>query len=366
MSHSQTSRFAYQHRAPGLAALLGTCLLLLNCVSTPTREDLIAAPPPHLSAAAPAGIVDSQGTFRQLFCAALSATAGEAGNPDDCEAWLFRLPDEKPAPLLPKALPEFRGRVAIIPGAFSECFGAGARPFGDAPELIQSDTVQIEVVPVDGRSGTEHNAAQIAAFLKDWQDESIGPLILIGYSKGISDALQFLVDYPQQASRVSAVVSVAGSVRGSPLADRFGTLYDLLFSHLPSGHCETGDRAVVDSLRTGVRGSWLAENSLPGHIRYYSLAAFTDRQRLARSLLPSWEVLLGDGTRNDGQLLPEDALVPGSALLGYLYADHWGAVMELERDMPILLHRRDPATFPHTALLQAILQQVALDLDWTD
>jgi len=317
------------------------------------------APAPHLSSTAPVGIVDGQDRFRQLFCAALATTVEP---PADCEAWLYRLPGEEPGQTLPSAVPGFRGRVAIIPGAFSECFGTAARPFGDALDTLASEDLTIDVIPVNGRSGTARNAASIAEYLAEREYERDGPLVLIGYSKGTSDALQFLVDYPEQAAGVSALVSVAGSVRGSPLADQFGTLYDLLFSYLPSGHCETGDRAVVDSLRTGERVTWLQENSLPGHVRYYSLAAFTDRQRLARSLLPSWELLLKHGIRNDGQLLPEDALVPGSTLLGYLNADHWGVVMELERELPMLLHRPDSATFPHTALLLAILQQLSLDL----
>ena len=44
-------------------------------------------------------------------------------------------------------------------------------------------------------------------------------LVLVGYSKGISDILDAVVAYPEIRSRVAAVVSVAGAVGGSPLAN---------------------------------------------------------------------------------------------------------------------------------------------------
>jgi hypothetical protein len=41
-------------------------------------------------------------------------------------------------------------------------------------------------------------------------------LILLGYSKGTTDILHFLVAYPDLALRIEAVLSVAGAVNGSP------------------------------------------------------------------------------------------------------------------------------------------------------
>jgi hypothetical protein len=82
---------------------------------------------------------------------------------------------------------------------------------------------------------------------------------------------------------------------------------------------------------------------------------------MARALVPSWESLLKHGRRNDGQLLVHDALIPGSTLLGYLDADHWAVALDIEDDSPLLAHRKEDAQFPHFALLQAILQQVAAD-----
>ena len=119
---------------------------------------------------------------------------------------------------------------------------------------------------------------------------------------------------------------------------------------------------MVDSLGTDVRSEWLAENVLPKHIRYYSLVAFTTREHMARGLVPSWESLLQDSRRNDGQLLPVHAMLPASSLLGYLNADHWAVAMELEKEHGVIADRQDPAPFPRTALLSSILRTVGEDL----
>jgi hypothetical protein len=100
---------------------------------------------------------------------------------------------------------------------------------------------------------------------------------------------------------------------------------------------------------------------LPASINYYSIAAFTTHDRVARSLVVSWETLLKYEHRNDGQLLAHDALIPGSTLLGYLDADHWAVALDIEDESPLLAHRDEEAQFPHRALLHAILRQLAAD-----
>ena len=186
--------------------------------------------------------------------------------------------------------------------------------------------------------------------------------MLVGYSKGANDILQFLVDYPEEAAQVDAVVSVAGAIYGSPLADVFSAAYRLLFSHLPMSRCESGDSKVVESLKPDIRVAWMTKARLPEDIRYYSLAAFTTRDRVASALVPSWKYLLRRDQRTDGQLLARDALIPRSTLLGYLNADHWAVAMEIELELEHLAHRRNLNQFPHKALLDAILRFVADDL----
>mgnify|MGYP001814291918 CR=1 FL=1 len=332
------------------AFLFAAVLALSGCVSLPTAEELVEAPGPHLAADAPPGIVDGRARFRALLCAAS----------DECDRWLHRLPEEPQAPAT--VMVERVGlQVLFVTGAFSECFGENARPFATAIEELEGGPDRFGTIVVGGRSGTDHNAAQISSYFEENPVDPAVPLVLVGYSKGTTDILQFLVDYPGQAADVDAVVSIAGAAGGSPLADKFGGLYDLTFSHLPSGRCEKGDGDVVSSLRTDVRRAWFEENALPAHIRFYSFAAFTTRERMARALVPSWEMLLKYDRRNDGQLLPRDALLPHSTLLGYLNADHWSVAMHLEDDLEFFAGRKDSAHFPHTALLEAIVQYVGED-----
>ena len=343
-------------------ALTGCLAILVTaCVSLPADDELAQGPSPHLMPGAPAGIVDERARFRDYFCAELRHRATTDDAAAHCEDWLHRLPDEVNSPY-PANAARKPLQALFVTGAFGECFGESALPFGSAIDAMAGSGDEFGTVVVDGRSGTTHNAAEIADFIAGWPVDPNKPIVLFGYSKGTIDILQFIVDYPELAARVSAFVSVAGSVGGSPLADRYGSLYDLLFSHLPSSQCEQGDGDVVDSLRTEVRAQWLNDNTLPEHIRYYSLAAFTTRERMARALVPAWEVLLDDSRRNDGQLLPIHALLPQSTLLAYLDADHWAVAMELEEEHGIIADRQDPAPFPHRALLSAMLRTVGEDL----
>ena len=342
-----------------IALAVAVSLALTGCVSMPTAEELRRAPSPHLTSGAPDGIVDGRAEFRPLFCDSLEEHPEGAGPPVACDFWLHRLDDEPAAAALQHPPSSSPMQVLLVSGAFSECFGPNAQPFHSAVGPLRDRGHRVDTIMVGGRSGTEHNARQIADYLDAWTVRPEMPLVLIGYSKGTSDMLQFLVDFPEHAQQVDAVVSVAGSVGGSRLADDFDGLYEFLFSHLPSGHCPPGDGDVLHSLRTDVRDEWLRDSELPNEVDYYSIAAFTTHERVARALVASWEILLKHGRRNDGQLLARDALIPGSTLLGYLNADHWAVALDIEDDSPLLAHRDMEAQFPHLALLQAILQSVA-------
>jgi hypothetical protein len=333
--------------------------VLAGCVSTPSVDEMLQVPAPHLLPEAPEQIVDERARFRDYFCTAMAANPPDESM--DCEDWLHRLPDE--SEYIPSGSPARKNlQVLFVTGAFSECFGETARPFVSAIEDLATSDDEFGTIVVGGRSGPKHNALQIAEFIDSWELDGDKPLVLFGYSKGINDILEFLVDYPKIATNVSAVVSLAGSVGGSRIADRYDSLYDVLFSHLPTSHCEKGDGEVVHSLRTEVREAFLAENSLPQHLHYYSVAAFTTRERMARALVPAWKTLLDDSRRNDGQLIPVHALLPNSSLLAYLNADHWAVAMRLEVDHEFVAERPDARPFPQTALLKAILRLVGEDL----
>ena len=337
--------------------------LLCACTATPTVDELTRAPAPHLVAGAPDGVTDARDRFRGIFCSALEQRQRLDAARQECDTWLHRIDDEPVAAhdSLP-ARPMRPLEVIFVTGALSECFGDVARPFRAAGDELAAAGHRLHTIVVDGRSGTETNAAEIALYVKDLPADAGMPRVLVGYSKGTSDILQFLVDYPIFAERVDAVVSVAGSVHGSPLAEHYEGVYDLIVSHFPLGHCDAGDGELVHSLRSDVRTEWLNENPLPDHLRYYSVAAFTTQDFVARGLGHTWQSLLQHDRRNDGQLLPQDTLIPGSTLLGYVNADHWAVALDLESELEFIAHRRNPAAFPRTVLIEAILDYVSADL----
>ncbi|MGF6479580.1 hypothetical protein [Paraburkholderia sp. JPY419] len=87
--------------------------------------------------------------------------------------------------------------------------------------------------------------------------------MLIGYSKGAPDVLEALVANPEVRSRLAAVVSTAGAVGGSPLADAASSYQADLLRHFPGATCTSGDGGAVQSLRPATRKALLAQNPLP-------------------------------------------------------------------------------------------------------
>jgi hypothetical protein len=332
---------------------------LWGCTDLPTRQELLSSPSPQSALPAGASTHDGRARFREIFCSVLDRHAASDDRERTCSDWLWRLEDEPPADTRPLPEPDLTPQVYLVSGAFGECLGDEARPFNDAARTLSAAGYRIAAIVVGGRSSSRHNARQIAERLEQAPPGEAGPAVLIGYSKGANDILEFLVRYPQVAARVRSVVSVAGAIGGSPLASSVGGLYEVLLSWIPSDRCPAGDRGVIDSLRQEERREWLAQNPLPESVRYYSVAAFTTRPRVADGLLPGWKLLLRDERRNDGQLLAHDALIPGSTLLGYIDADHWSAAIDVESVHPVLGARPDPTPFPRTALLEAILLQVS-------
>ena len=69
--------------------------------------------------------------------------------------------------------------------------------------------------------------------------------MLIGYSKGAPDILEAVVTYPEIRSRVAAVVSAAGAVGGSALANDAEQYQADLLRHFPGATCGSGDGGAV-------------------------------------------------------------------------------------------------------------------------
>lgn len=341
-------------------------LILVACAVEPTQGTL-QQPAVALSVIGNRPVADDRPAFRSVFCQFVRS--GEPGEPvGPCDDFLWPLPDKESAvalPVLNKA-EDYRLRILIVGGAFGDCYPPASTPFARSVDRLKSRGVSIDYVAVSGRSSTALNSETIAARVLAESRDDPRPLVLVGYSKGTADILYTLTSNPDAAARVSAVVSIAGAVNGSPLATRYFGLYDRFFSKLTIGSCRpTKDHGVVDSLIPSTRLQWLAENSLLlPPIRYYSVGTFTTPSRLARILAYPQRQLSKIDERNDGQLLAQDQLIPGSKLLGYVNADHWSVAVQMEDKFPFLAHRSvGKHPFPQRALLESILIFVEHDLN---
>lgn len=347
---------------PGL--LLTALLAAGGCATTPGAGELLLAPVQARTVADAPAMRDGRPAFRGTFCSTLREEHLAAPDDAACDRWLWRLTDEPAGDadrVVPLANPEHL-EVVLVTGAFSECVGEASRPFSAGAARLQAAGAKVRTVVVGGRSGTSHNAGQIADVLATSQIDDDRKVILIGYSKGGLDILRFLVDFPDLAKRVDAVVGVASPIFGTPLAELAEPAYAALVARVPYEKCPPGDGEVMASLRPGTASGWLAVNPLPAGVRFYSLAAFTTRGHVARALVPFWKHLGGTGVRNDGQVVATDAVIPGSTLLGYANADHWGVAQTIETEHPVLAARQDPALFPLEQLFLAMVAFIADDL----
>lgn len=336
------------------SAFIAGCAALPQ--ATELRDTVAAYPGGPLPAAR-----DGRARFRELFCRLAAPDGVGENDPTTCDSLLWRLKDET-APVAPSVAPGALAsdlRVFVVSGAFGDCRNVDTVPFASEMEQLSALGVRIEAVMVSGRSGTEHNARQLAEAIERSGIQPDDRIVLIGYSKGAVDILQFLVDFPQLGQQVVSVVSVAGAIFGSHLAARAEWWYDRLFAESFAEVCQPGDGLVIKSLVPETRRKWLEEHPLPAHVAYFSLAAFTTEEHMSRGLAVPWRILSADDRRNDGQLLVGDAVIPGSTLLGYANADHWDVALSLERQMPHLSARESPRQFPRSALLEATLRYVS-------
>jgi pimeloyl-ACP methyl ester carboxylesterase len=291
---------------------------------------------------------------------AKSHGVAQVGPGDACETLLWRLDDEAAAELIatPPAL-DTRLQVFIVGGAFSDCFGNASIAYRDGIAAMTAAGMEVVEVPISGRSSAEYNARAIADAIAN---SPTGPVVLLGYSKGTVDILVFLADYPELAGRVRGVISVAGPVYGSQLAERGDWAYDLFLQRAFSGRCDPGDGGVLHSLLPEARQQWLATHPLPDHVRYYSLLAFTTSEHIARVLGPSWQILAATDPRNDGQITIAEGVLPGSTLLGYANTDHWGVAIDIEEELSFLAGRDDESVYPRSTMFEALVRYVSEDL----
>lgn len=342
----------------------GTCFFIVllffclaNCTPSPMIKYGLDTTASALVPINHAGITDQRARFREIFCAVQQDHGWRLPDDRPCDQALQRLSDEP----LPHGRPVYLGnarlpiRLVIIPGLMEECVSNFSQPFSDARPHVEALGFKTDMIMVNGLAGSTHNAAQIHEAIEQMPAMPDEKLVFIAYSKGAADILEALGRYPDLGNRTSAVVTLAGVVSGTPIADSIPDTLKKLADFVFEGKCPPGEGQAFESLTRKERLAWLSANRLPASVRYYSLAAFSDRDGISLILRPTYDELSLVDPRNDSQVVFHDSLVPGGTLLGYLNADHWAVAMPFNRDHPTLssmfiTHN----AFPREVLLEAI------------
>jgi hypothetical protein len=331
-------------------------LALTACSRSPVPSYSSSTPTQILTTLDSAGVRDLRTVYRAALCPRLPPAGAQ------CDDVLLRLADEgPPAPFTPRSEIRERYRIAFVPGFLAECFGEMARPFADVMDELARAGFAVHYLPTAGRGDTEHNSAQLAEQITAMPPDS-RPFIVFAHSKGLPDVLTLLARYPQTAPKIAAVVSVAGAMNGSPLADRLNPAFRKWLSSLPMLRCRRGDGDEFEDLRREVRLAWWQRQRASITTPVFALVTTPRADRLSPLLKEMYEELAKIEPRNDGQLLWYDQITPGGNLLGYVNADHWGIGVSVSDTVPPakLLIRDD---VPRPALVQAAIEVVDAVLD---
>jgi pimeloyl-ACP methyl ester carboxylesterase len=267
-------------------------------------------------------VQDGRVRFRELFCALLAQEPGSAARP--CEVLLHRLSDEPAPARRARSLPPHDPGLTVIfvPGLLGDCAYGLPPPFEPAVQRLRRLGYDARIAPVNATSSAHANAERLA---REIAESHAGRVVLIGHARGAVDILELLVAHPAAASRVLAVLSVAGAINGSPLADS-PTGAALLFPRGRDTECTEGEQQSLADLKRTHRLRWLMEHPLPGRTRYFSIGAFAPGPEVALPLRPRAAALARIDPRNDGLAPFFDQVIPGAELLGYANADHWSIV----------------------------------------
>jgi len=345
------------HGAACLLLMLG--LAAAGCARHNLFSFSLDTPPLILVPVSLAGVTDMRGRFREIYCTIQADHGHTLADDRPCDRALVRLADEPRGTGMPLETSQRTVRVVIVPGIFGECVMRFASPFSDGLAHLREHGYDTEVIHVSGLSDSAHNARQIRDAMMSETFRADKRVLLIGYSKGAPDALEALLRYPELWPRVAALVSVAGVIAGSPLADSVPDIYARLIGELKLSACQSGDGGGIESLRRSTRLTALARRPLPIAVRYFSVGGIVTAEETSRLLRRGHRALDAIDPRNDGQLIFTDSIIPGGALLGFVRADHWAIALPFSRSTPALARVLvEHNAFPREILLEAIVRTV--------
>jgi hypothetical protein len=252
-----------------------------------------------------------------------------------------------------------RYRVLVVPGFMSACTPFSPIFSEARRHLREKHGLDVDLLQVPNE-GSEANGRFIADYLRKEARNGGKKVIMIGHSKGAVD-LELALQDRAAASSVAALISVAGAIGGSPLADPVPGGLDGLIPMLPPLEC-TGDLAAASrSLNRGERRAFLTRHP-NAPVPSYSLVAISTRANTSKALLQTWLLLSFFGSRQDGQLWAKDSVLPGAKYLGAALADHVAVASSFEKKIG-LSRMFDHGRYPRAALLEALVRFAIADLE---
>ena len=311
-----------------------------------------SAPPPQ-----PRSSQDDSEAFSAVFCTVLEREHPDAGPWGPCSQYIEDPADGRvPLRSIPRAY-----HVAIVSGVMSVC-GGDSTAFREGREHLRAaHGISVDLIPAPEGS-SEANGKDIAKFLKESYRRDGRKFILLGYSKGAPDILQGVADDPDAQAAVAALITVAGAIGGSPIADVMPAKAQQWIQAISMGQCKGDLYSAFRSLRRDVRRKFLSEHPDPG-FPVYSISAVSSKAQTSKVLLEGWMLLSIYGQPEDSQLLESDTQFPGGHILGAVHADHMAVAIPYENSTdPEIKKLVNHNHFPRTTLLESLLRFVTADL----
>ncbi len=296
--------------------------------------------------------------FGDVFCSVLKQTNDAANQWGPCSRYI----DSPGKEDLKLASMSTKYRVLIVPGIMSSCV-SDTPAFQEGQEVLKKQyglDVALLQVPNDS---SESNAKMIGDYLRSHQASDGKKFILVGYSKGGPDIQTALAQETGITDQVAAFISVAGASGGSPIADLLPQITEKYMKMNPIKSCQ-GDLATgFRSLKRETRRAFLTAHPNPV-VPTYSIIGKADQSTTSKALLETWRMLSAYGGDEDGQLLRDDAVVPGAKYLGAALADHFAIALPFDKSTDATIRSQmDKTTYPRAALLESLIRYVSADLD---
>ncbi|MGE5243938.1 MAG: hypothetical protein ACM3SQ_06900 [Betaproteobacteria bacterium] len=341
-----------------------TRAVVLLCLLTAVAA-CSATPPPAQPPLVPASLTpipvarDESHDFARVFCSTLPHTKDRDGGAwGDCAKYIE--PAEPPAPLKALTAPY---RFLLVGGFGDGCF-RNTRAFSTAAaHLHDAHQVDVDLFAVAPFASSEENGKSIARQIDaGWTSDQSRRYVLIGYDKGAPDLLEALRLLAEPASKVAALVTVAGAVGGVWRPDAVLALVNPSKPWM-ADQCPGNQADGMHSLLRDVRLRFLRENPLPVHA--YSIVASSQAADTSSALRQSWKSLSIYAADEDGVMLAWDAVLPEATFLGSLKADHWAVALPFDA-APKPPKSIDQNRFPRDALLEALVRYVSEDLQHSE